>query len=39
MKETITELLAEKKFPELRRTLNEMYPADLAILLDDFPLE
>ena len=39
MKETITELLAEKKFPELRRTLNEMYPADLAILLDDFPIE
>ena len=39
MKETITELLAEKKFPELRRTLNEMYPADLAILLDDFSIE
>ena len=39
MKEPITELLAEKKFPELRRTLNEMYPADLAILLDDFSIE
>lgn len=39
MKETITELLAEKKFPALRRMLNEMYPADLAILLDDFSVE
>ncbi|MBE7044486.1 MAG: magnesium transporter [Ruminococcaceae bacterium] len=39
MEEQILKLLEEKSFRELRETLNEIEPADLAILFEELPKE
>lgn len=39
IRDQVTEMLAQRKFSDLRTVLNDLAPADIAILLDDFDIE
>ncbi len=37
--EQVIELLTEKKYHELKEILNELYPADIALIFEDMPMD